>query len=390
MDRQTKHASTHSPDPSMMTPSDSAVPALRPDTTAPPPGPSRKRRWLWAGSGVLIIGLGVLAYLQPWASKATSVITEQATLAPVTRVLAVNGRIAPVHSVDIRPLVGGRIDSLLVQEGDVVTAGQVLAQIDAKTQNAVIRQAMAALDAALVAKEQARVSYERSLALGGNVARSVLENEARALQLAENEVARMTALLDQAQIVLQNHTIRAPIAGSVVVLNVDPGQIVDPATLVLSLADLNDPVVETDVDESYARQIALGQPAVLQLVGETTTRAGHVSYVAPRVDVATGGLAVKIAFDTPVTAPLGLTVATNIIVDQRDGALTVPRSAIVTGSAGSAIFVVTNGTAHLRPIETVEWPAARLIVTKGLTAGDEVIVDAQGLKDGQAVTAEQP
>ncbi|WP_240473628.1 efflux RND transporter periplasmic adaptor subunit [Thioclava indica] len=390
MDKQTKHASTHDRAPSLTTPSEPAVPALRPDAPAPHPVAMRKRRWLWAGIGALVIGLGVAGYLQPWANKTTSVVVETATLAPVTRVLAVNGRIAPVHSVDIRPLVGGKIDSLLVEEGDVVKPGQILAQIDAKTQNAVIRQAMAGLDAALVAKEQARVSYERSLALGGNVARSVLENEARALQSAENEVARMTALLDQAQIVLQNHTISAPIAGSVVVLNVDPGQIVDPATLVLSLADLNDPVVETDVDEAYARQIALDQPAVLQLVGETATRAGHVSYVAPRVDVTTGGLAVKVAFDTPVTAPLGLTVATNIIVDQRDAALTVPRSAIVTGTTGSSVFVVTDGTAHLRPIETVEWPAARLIVTKGLAAGDEVIVDAQGLKDGQAVTAEQP
>lgn len=369
-------------------PPDAAVPALRPLSV--PPNPRRNRRWLWAGLALVSLVIAGAAYLQPWAARVPVVSVEPITRAPVTRVLAVNGRIAPVHSVDIRPIVGGTLETLLVQEGDSVTAGQVLARIDSKTQNAVIRQAMAGLDAALVAQEQARVSYERSQALGANVARSVLENEARALQSAEQEVARMTALLDQAQIVLQNHTIRAPIAGSVVTLNVDPGQIVDPTTLLLSLADLRDLVVETDIDEAYARQITRDQPAVLQLVGETATRTGHVSYVSTRVNVATGGLGVKIAFDTPVTAPVGLTVATNIIVDQRDAALTVPRSALVTNGAETSVFVVVDGSAHLRPIQIVDWPAARLIVTQGLSEGDLIITDAQGVTDGQAVKAEQP
>jgi hypothetical protein len=68
--------------------------------------------------------------------------------------------------------------------------------------------------------------------------------------------------------------------------------------------------------------------AVLQLAGEAPRATGRVTRVSQRVDAATGGLAVEIAFDAPVTAPVGLTVTANIIVEAQDAALTAPRAAI--------------------------------------------------------------
>jgi RND family efflux transporter MFP subunit len=336
------------------------------------------------------LALAVLAYTQLWMSLPTVVPVEIAAPAPVTRVLAVNGRIAAVRSVDVRATVSGRLATLVVAEGDAVDAGEVLAEVDAEAQSAVVRQAVAALDAALVSQAQARETYDRLLALGTNVARSTLETEARAVQSAVQEVARMTAILDQARVALRDHTIRTPIAGTVLVLNVEEGQTVDPATPLMTLADLGELVVEADVDEAYATQIAEGQPAVLQLAGETGTRGGHVSFVSRRVDMDTGGLAVEIAFDAPVSAPVGLTVATNIVVERREAALTVPRNALQSAEDGTGVFLVVDGTARFAPVTVVDWPAARLIVTDGLTEGDVLIVDAAGIADGQAVTTERP
>ncbi|MHC5653367.1 efflux RND transporter periplasmic adaptor subunit [Stappia sp. ICDLI1TA098] len=345
---------------------------------------------LWALAGLSVLGLAALLYVQPWVERPRSVAVEIATLAPVTRVLAVNGRVAAVHSVDVRPLVSGTLETLSVAEGDEVAAGQVLGLIDAKTQSAVLRQAMAGRDAALEAQQQASEAYDRSVSLGRTIARSVLETRAHAVELAVQEVARLTALADQARIALQNHTVRAPIPGSVLILNVDEGQFVDTSTLLLILADLRELEVETDVDEAYARQISRNQTAILQLAGETGTRTGHVNFVSTRVDVATGGLAVRISFDDPVIAPVGMTVTTNILVDQQAAALTVPRTSMVAGPTGTAVFVVEDRKARLRPITVVDWPATRLIATAGLAEGDVVIVDAAGLADGQAVEAVQP
>jgi hypothetical protein len=103
------------------------------------------------------------------------------------------------------------------------------------------------------------------------------------------------------------------------------------------------------------------------------------------VDLETGGLGIQIGFDDPLSAPIGLTVTANIVVDQQE-ALTVPRSAL----SGQAVFVLVDERAVLTPVTVIDWPAARLIVTKGLTPGDQIIVDSTGLSDGQAVTLGEP
>jgi cytidyltransferase-like protein len=75
----------------------------------------------------------------------------------------------------------------------------------------------------------------------------------------------------------------------------------------------------------------------------------------------------------------------NITVDDRASAITVPRAALIQDTGGDAVLVVTDGLAKTRAVKVIEWPAARLIVTDGLNAGDVVIADATGLTDGQAV-----
>ncbi|MDF1855887.1 efflux RND transporter periplasmic adaptor subunit [Pseudooceanicola sp.] len=363
------------------------VPALRP--VAPVPV-AKRRLWLWAAVGLLGLALAGFVYSQFWMAQPTQVAVEIAAPAPVTRVLAVNGRIAAVRSVDVTSAVTGRLVAIPVVEGELVEADQVLAQIDAAAQNALVRQAMAALDAALVVKQQASEAYERARALGANVAKAVLEADAYAVQSATQEVARLTAVLEQARITLETFTIRAPVAGTILEIEAEAGQIVGPSTRLLTLTDLSDLLVEADVDEAYATQIAAGQQAVLQLAGETGTQTGHVSYVSNRVDEATGGLAIKISFDSPVVAPVGLTVATNIIVDQRAAALSVPRTALLANADVASVFVVVDGVADLRPVTVVDWPAARLIVTSGLAEGEAVIIDATDIADGQAVVVDQP
>lgn len=361
-------------------PPGASVPALRPV--------ARKRPWGWLALALVAVVAGGLAYFQPWIARPPLVPFETASLAPTTQVLAVNGRIAAVHSVVVRPLVSGALQALLVNEGDRVETGQVLARIDADAQNAVVRQAIAGHDAALVAQTQAQETYDRSLALGANVSRTTLDRDARAVETAGQEVARMAALLDQAQIALNRYTIRAPIGGTVLALSADEGQNVDPSTALMTLADLSNLMVETDVDEIYATQITPGQPVILQLAGETATRAGHVSFVSDRIEVTTGGLAVRLVFEDPVAAPVGLTVTANIIISQTDAALTVPRAALATEDARRGVFVIEDGVATFRPLALIDWPAARLIVTSGLAEGERVILDAAGITDGQAVRLE--
>jgi RND family efflux transporter MFP subunit len=367
----------------------SPVPAVVPRPTQPaaPPSQPAPRKWIWAVFGAAALGIGGLLYFQPWIASIPEVAVEVAALGPVARVLAINGRVASEVSVDVVPLVSGTLVEVAVVEGQIVRAGDVLALVDPATSAAMARQALAGLDAALVAQADAQATYDRTDALGPTAARVVLESAARSVQAAAQEVARMTALLEQAQIQFAKFTIAAPIAGTVLALRVEPGQTVDQSSVLLTIADLGQLVVETDVDESYATQIRLGQGAALQLAGETEVRSGRVSFVSQRVDETTGGLAIKLVPDAYLSAPVGLTVTANITVDARVAAITVPRAALFRDGVGDAVFVAANGLAVRRTVVIIEWPAARLIVTDGLVAGDIVINDAAGIVDGQAVKA---
>ena len=361
------------------------VPAVVPQPAAPPPQP-RRLKWLWVAGLIVAVGLAAVLYFQPWVAADPVVAVEVVTMGPVTRMLAVNGRIAGVQSVDVRPQVGGTLTEVLVTEGDTVQVGAALAQIDPSSQAAVVRQALAGLDAALVVEADAQATFARTEALGTNAARVVLASAARSVQTAAQEVARMTAMLDQAQLQLEKFAIAAPLSGTVLVLVAEAGQIVDLSSVLMTITDLGQLVVETDVDEAYATQIKLGQPTALQLSGEAAVRAGKVSFVSQRVDQATGGLAVELTPDAALTAPVGLTVTANITVDDRAAAITVPRAALVRDAAGDRVLVVAEGIARQRPVTVIDWPAARLIVTEGLSVGDVLIADPAGIVDGQAVS----
>ena len=237
----------------------------------------------------------------------------------------------------------------------------------------------------MITQAKAQASLLRAQSLGRNVSLVALEDANSALESASQEVDRLTALLDQARIQLSRYTIMAPIAGTIMSIAADPGQIVDPASPILTVADLRALMVETDVDEAYATQISQGLKAVLQLVGTNQNLAGTVSFVSPQVDVTTGGLAVRISTDLPLKAPVGLTVTANIIVEDNPAAISAPRTALVTDATGSSVFVLRDGKAKITPVQPVDWPAARLIVTEGLRAGDLLIEDASGLQDGQEV-----
>lgn len=361
------------------------VPAVVAQDMAAARPEARNRPWLWAGAAALALALGVLVWFQPWAANVPVVSVETVAPTDLTRVLAVNGRIAALHPVEVRATVNGTILTVAKAEGDSVVPGETLATIDSASQQATLRQAMAALDAGTVAQAQAQTDEDRLRALGGNITRNALEDASRATQTAAEEVTRLAALFDLAQIQLAKYTITAPIAGTVLIRGVEPGQTADATTVLFTLADQSPPMVQTEVDEAYATQIRPGQEAVLQLVGETETHPGRVSFVAPRVNPDTGALVVRITPDPALSAPIGLTVTANIVVDQQADALSIPRAALIAGSETPAVLLFDGIKAQRREVAVIPWPATRLIVTSGLVAGDVVITDATGITDGQTV-----
>ena len=275
----------------------SLVPVAQPNSSRTT---SRSRRRI----GLVAVAASLITAGALWLTLGSglgppSIPVQTLVAGPVSRVLAVTGRTAAETRVDITPAVSARVEAVPVSEGDRVGADDLLVTLDDSRQQLVVRQALYALDAAILAKQAALADADRAAALGASIPATAREDADRALQRAENEVERLSAALEKAQIGLSDFRITAPFAGTILTRSVDAGDMVGPAQVLMRLADLDPIHVEVEVDETYAAVLRTGQRADLKLTGREDVLTGQVSFIADEVDPVTGGVRLKVAFDTP-------------------------------------------------------------------------------------------
>lgn len=352
-------------------------------------GATRKLRNRWLVIALILAAAAAYAGLErPWETKPIAVAVEILVSGPVSQVLAVNGRIAARTSVTVRAAVSAQALSFHADEGEHVTAGQVLLMLDTAIIDVQVEQATAALESQQALQRQARATVDRARALGPNSPRSVLEDAEFRLTSIQQETARLEAALRQVQRQLAQFTVRSPMTGVVVTRGVNLGQLVDLQTELFVIADVGDLVVETDVDELYSAYMRDGLKVLLKPVGTSIVRGGRVVFTAPTVDSSTGGREIKIAFDEKVSLPVGLTINANLIVNEVENALSLPRRAIVIDGGQSHVLVLENGVAVQREIGFSDWPSERVIVTEGLREGEAVILDPAALTPGDRAAPE--
>lgn len=354
----------------------------------------RRRRRVITGLIVLAaIGAGAAwAFVnKPWVPKPTIVAVETVTSGPASRILAINGRAAPARQVEISPTISGRVAEVLVSEGDAVAEGAPLLTIDDTQQRAAVAQALSQLDAARAKVTQAQMDYDRAKALGDSISQKALDDAKFALETANNDLDRLTALLEQAESLLSEYTVVAPFAGTVLSRGADPGQVVGNTTSLFLFADLSSLNAEASVDELYASEVHRGLKVVARPAGHSGTVDGEVVYVSPRVDSSTGGRLVRASLPGAgeLSLPVGLTVMLNIVVEEEPSAVTIPRSALIEGDV-PGVYVIEDGKAVRQAVTFIDWPSDRLIVTSGLAGGETLIADSKTVKaEGALVAAKE-
>ena len=317
-------------------------------------------RWGAAAAALAGLILATAWWVLNGTGGAPQVAVEYLVSGPVERVLAVSGRTDTEIQSDIKSSVSARVSAVKVSEGDDVVSGEELVLLDSSHQTSRIRQAMAAMDAALLRQQRADADLNRFISLGGTVTAVTVANAESDLALAMVEAKQMQAALEQAQLALPDYTITSPITGVVLNRSVEAGDLVGPADILMHVADTRNLHVEVQVDELYAAKVRTGQSAWLQLTGRTGIEPGVVSFVAAEVSGLTGTLRVKLDFDVAPDVQIGLNTVANILIESVQDAVTVPRSALVADGTGTAVFVLRDGHAVLTPITFVDWPSRSL------------------------------
>ena len=303
------------------------------------------------------------------------------------RILAVNGRVRPRFQVDIRPSLGGGLVALPFDVGDRVEAGQILARIDDAPEQAAIAEAQASVETQQATLAQARRELARFVALGQFATRREVEQRRLAVLEDERELKRRNAAVVQASELRDRRVLRAPFSGAILERPVDPGQVVGLESVIYRLADLSSPEVSIEVDEVYAAEIRPGMEAMISMPGQARQLQARVLHVEPRVDPATGARAVRLGLiGAAIDAPSGLTVTVNLLIERREGAISVPRSAVLSsGSSAKVRLVGKDNVVIERAVTFINWPAETVIVTSGLQPGERILVEPDAAKQGEKV-----
>ena len=272
-----------------------------------------------------------------------------------------SGNVRARRKVDISSDISARVTSLLIDEGDDVTEGQVLLRLDPSQYQAAVNRGQAALSQAQAQVAQSRANYRRAerehdrmVSLRARdsllVSRQDVENaetdrevQASLLQAAEHGVNQAQASLSESEDRLSKTIIRAPISGRVTRLNVEQGETVivgtmnNPGSLVLTVSDLSIMEVVLEVDETDVPEISVGDSAVVDLdafpdldfVG-TVTEIGNSAIRDPSTAASTGQTP-TIDFEVIVTlnnppAELrpDLSATADVVTEVRRDALAIP------------------------------------------------------------------
>ncbi|MBX9617017.1 MAG: efflux RND transporter periplasmic adaptor subunit [Caulobacteraceae bacterium] len=296
----------------------------------------------------------------------------------IEQALSVVGRARPVQLVQVSSPNPGQVVRLFHDEGDRVAAGAPLAVILATVEQAQTEVDVARARAARAAATEARLSHDRirTLYARGFAARAAVDAARATLDTAEANVAAAAAAVRASAERAREFTIRAPMAGVVLARPIDNGQVVGAGETLFELGSATGVEIRAEVDEAYADTLRPGQTARAAVSGSTDIFPARVTEVSPRVNSGTGGRPVRLGAEAAEGLAPGRSVDVTIIVDRRQGAIVLPRGAVVDATAAARVYVVdADDVVRVRPITVLPWPSVNAIVETGLGAGDRVVLE---------------
>ena len=336
-------------------------------------------------AAVLVAG-GVYWYMESSAAEKTAQAVETVAVQrmDIKSTVEATGTIRPVDSVEVSSKITARINSVLVKENDVVTAGQVVATLDGKDYEA--KRDQAQYRVTNTRAKYNRMSYLESI---GAKSKSDLED-------AEYNYDTAQSTLEEANSDASETIITAPISGVVVGEPKTAGTMAvqgsDNPTVIMRIADLSKKQIKAKVDETDIGNIRIGQEATFTVDAFTdkkfTARVSKISQtdVTNSWDTSSSSSSassstsviyyyVTLDVDDPENLLLpAMTARVVINTADRNDALVVPLSTLKTDSAGSYVLVLQeDGTQETRYVETGIYSDEYVEILSGLSEGERVV-----------------
>ncbi len=310
-------------------------------------------------------------------SAAVPVEVTSVTQGHISNYLQYSATLETEQQVDIYPHIGGLVEAIYVEEGQKVSKGQRLLQIEKHEYE--------------LSEEKARLEYEKQQS-EFNRLKALQEQQLLSQEEFENaSYAYRSAEIawKQAQLNLAWTTVRSPINGVVGERLVGVGDRVQTSTKLFKIANLSEKIVQIYVPQGEFPYIYKNQKALIRSdVMPDVVFNGYVKRISPIIDTQSGTFKVTVSVNDPENKLLpGMFVSTEIIVDTHENALLLPKSSLIYENERIYFFVVENNTARKVELKKGFEDAEKVeLINNDITENSKVVVLGQnGLKDGTKV-----
>ena len=353
------------------------------------------------GAFLAIDGCSRVAKIKDKAKVATvPVLVAAATTQDVPIYVSALGSVTPTDTVTIRTQINGQLLRILFDEGQMVEADALLAEIDPRPYEAQLLQYQGQLARDKALLDNARLDLERYKVLYSqdSTSKQVLDTQAALVKQYEGDVKSDQGQINTARLSLTYCKIIAPIAGRVGLRQVDPGNVVqtaDPNGIVVLNA--TQPItVLFSIGEDYlpavAQKIATG--AILTVDAQDRAQkkllaTGVLQTMDNQIDSSTGTIKLRAIFENKdnILFPNQF-VNVQLLVDTISNATVVPTTAVQYGINGTFVYLLNSDlSVSIKPVTVVGATADLTAINSDIKPGDQVVIQGtDNLKDGASVT----
>lgn len=359
--------------------------------------------------GILILGSVTLASCggqpapQQGPPPATPVTTYTVDEQPVTTVDTYPGVVVALNEVELRAQVGGYITAIYVKDGQRVTKGQKLYEIDRTKYQAAYNSAQANVAVAKANRDKAKKDADRytKLAQQEAIAKQRVDYALTDLANAESQIAAAKANLASAANDLQRSIIVSPLNGTIGISQVKLGALASPGTTLLNTVSTNDPIaVDIPVNQGeiprfiqLEKNTAAVKDSVFSIQLQDNSiykRQGRIIAIDRAVDPQTGTIKVRISYPNEGGRLIsGMNVNLQVLNKAAGNQLVIPYKAVTEQLGEFNVFVVGDSSkAAPRVIKVGTQVDQNIVVKSGLKKGEVIVVDGvQNVRPGAVVHA---
>jgi len=324
--------------------------------------------------------------------------TEVAAPGDINVVLNALGTVTPLRVVTVSAQISGQLQSVNYKEGQMVSQGDLLAELDARPYQAALAQAEGTLarDEALLANAKIDLERYQTLFKEDSIARQQLDAQASLVRQYQGTLKSDQAQVANAKVNLGYTKIAAPVSGRVGLRQIDPGNNVQNGGAIVVITQLAPidvlfNIAEDDLPAVRAKQHA-GTTLAIDVYdrgGQNKLASGALASIDNQIDTATGTVKAKAEFaNTDESLFPNQFVNVRMLLDVMRGAIVIPTSALERGSGGLFVYVVqADKTVAVRNIKTGPTEGERVAVSEGLKSGETVVTSgADRLREGSKIS----